>query len=161
AAAFVYSPLIPLADPLYRLLLWVREASRRKDEDEEPNEEDVRAYLDVGDEEGILEAEEGSLVESVIDFTGTLVREVMTPRTEITAVPEGASLAELIEVVAKSRQSRIPIFRGSIDHILGFVNTRDLFVHWGKDENLRASEMARPVHVVPETKRVSELLREL
>jgi putative hemolysin len=161
AAAFVYFPLIPLAEPLYRLLLWVREASRRKDEDEEPNEEDVRAYLDVGEEEGILEAEEGSLVESVIDFTGTLVREVMTPRTEITAVPEGASLAELIEFVAKSRHSRIPIFRGSIDHILGFVNTRDLFVHWGKDENLRASEMARPVHVVPETKRVSELLREL
>jgi len=161
AAAVVYFPLIPVAEPLYRLLLWVREASRRKDEDEEPDDEDVRAYLDVGEEEGILEAEEGSLVESVIDFTGTLVREVMTPRTEMGAVPESATLAELVEFVAKSRHSRIPIYRGSIDHIIGFVNTRDLFVHWKKDEALRASELARPVHVVPETKRVSELLREL
>ena len=161
AAAFVYFPLLPLAEPLYRLLRWVREASRRKDDDDEPDDEDVRAYLDVGEEEGILEAEEGSLVESVIDFTGTLVREVMTPRMEMGAVPETATLQELVAFVAKSRHSRIPIYHGSIDHIIGFVNTRDLFVHWGESGTLRAAELARPVHVVPETKRVSELLREL
>src|SRR5262245_6943772 len=123
AAGFVYLPLLPVAEPLYRLLLWVREASRPKSEDAEPDEEDVRAYLDVGEEEGILEAEEGSLVESVIDFTGTLVREVMTPRTEMATVSEGASVEELVAFVAKSRHSRIPIYRGSIDHVVGFVNT--------------------------------------
>jgi magnesium and cobalt transporter len=77
------------------------------------------------------------------------------------AVPESASMAELVACVAKSRHSRIPIFRGSIDHVVGFVNTRDLFESWGKDESPRASDLARPVHIVPETKRVSELLREL
>ncbi len=161
AAGVVHYPLLPLSEPVYRILRWVRDRFPASDDAEEPGEEEVRAYLAVGEEEGILEAEEGTLIESVIDFSDTVVREVMTPRTEMAAIPEEATLDRLVAFVAKVRHSRIPVYRGSVDHVVGFVNTRDLFEHWGKPGHLTAADFMRPVHVVPETKRVSELLREL
>src|SRR6185369_15720138 len=115
----------------------------------------VRAFLDVGEEEGILEAEQGDLIESVIEFGNTLVREVLTPRTEMAAVAESAPFAEIVAYAAKTRHSRIPVYRGSVDHITGFVTTRDLFESWNDPGRLTAADLAKPVHVVPQSKQVS------
>ena len=162
AAGIVYVPLLPIAEPAYRLLRWVRKTFVGARDDAPPDEEDVRAYLDVGEEEGILEAHEGTLIESVIEFSDTLVREVMTPRTEMAALPEAARLDDLVSLVVESRHSRIPIYRGSIDQVVGFVHARELFQFWRQPPLDRTvGELASPVHVVPETKRVSDLLREL
>jgi putative hemolysin len=161
AAGLVHYPLLPLSWPLYQVLLWVRRRFPLNEEMEEPAEEDVKAYLAVGEDEGILEQEEGSLIESVIDFSGTLVREVMTPRTEMAAIPESSTIRDLVAFVAKVRHSRIPVYRGSIDHVVGFVNTRDIFEHWGREAAPSVASLVRPVHVVPETKNISDLLREL
>lgn len=162
AAGLVYFPLLPVAEPAYRVLRWVRETFRPRAEDAEPDEDDVRAYLDVGEEEGILEGHEGSLIQGVLEFSDTIVREVMTPRTEMAALPESAAMDELASLVTRTRHSRIPIYRGSIDHVVGFVHARDLFKHWGGERKAHTvGELASAVHVVPETKRVSELLREL
>jgi CBS domain containing-hemolysin-like protein len=162
AAGIVYVPLLPIAEPAYRLLGWVRRTFVGARDGAPPDEEDVRAYLDVGEEEGILEAHEGTLIESVIEFSDTLVREVMTPRTEMAALPETARLEDLVSLVVGSRHSRIPVYRGSIDHVVGFVHARELFQFWSRPPVDRTvGELASPVHVVPETKRVSDLLREL
>jgi len=160
AAGLIHYPLLPVSTPVNRVLRWARARFPEPEGEGEPGEEDVRAYLAVGEEEGILEAGEGTLIESVIDFSDTLVREVMTPRTEMAAIPESATLAELVEVVARVRHSRIPVYRGTVDHVVGIVNTRDVFEHWGETGAIRAVDLSRPVSVVPETKRVSELLRE-
>src|SRR5439155_24500273 len=149
AAGLTYFPLLPVAEPAFRVLRWVRETFRARREGSEPDEDDVRAYLDVGEEEGILEGHEGSLIEGVLEFSDAIVREVMTPRTEMAAISETASMDELASLVTRTKHSRIPIFRGSIDHIVGFVHARDLFKHWGGEPKANTvGELASAVHIV-------------
>jgi putative hemolysin len=130
--------------------------------DEETTEEEIQAYLEIGEDEGILEKEDTRLIQSVVEFGDTLVREVMTPRPKIAACPEDATLGELRNVMVASRHSRIPIFRGDIDHIIGVAHIRQLLSRLSQGS---ASDpiagLIHPALFVPETKRVSELLKEL
>jgi len=131
-------------------------------EEEEAVGEAAHAYLDAGEQEGLIEREERRLLESIVDFGDTLVREVMTPRPDIVGVRADATLAELRQVFAEQQYSRVPVYRDSLDHILGFVFVKDLI---RLPLDLPAGErvverLLRPAHFVPETKRVSDLLKE-
>jgi CBS domain containing-hemolysin-like protein len=129
---------------------------------EEATEEEIQAYLEIGEDEGILEKEDTRLIQSVVEFGDTLVREVMTPRPKIAACPETATLGELRNVMVVSRHSRIPIFRGDIDHIIGVAHIRQLLSRLSQDsESAPITGLIHPAVFVPETKRVSELLKEL
>ncbi len=131
-------------------------------EDEETTDEEIQAYLDIGEDEGILQEEDAKLIQSVVEFGNTLTREVMTPRTKIVACEETASLAELREIMIRHRHSRIPIFRRDIDHIIGVAYIRQLVAEdaRGKEANSIAG-LVHPALFVPETKPVSKLLKEL
>jgi CBS domain containing-hemolysin-like protein len=134
---------------------------RARAEDDGPaSEEEIQAYIDVGREEGILEKEGEKLLLSIVDFGETMVKEVMTPRTDIVAAEEKATLESLADLFIESKYSRLPVMRGSVDNVTGIVHVKDVFeaVHRGEPKTL--AQLARPVQFVPETKRTAELLRE-
>ncbi len=128
---------------------------------EDENDEAAHAYLEAGEHEGLLEREERRLLESIVDFGDTLVRDVMTPRPDIVAIRVDATLGQVRQVFAEQQYTRVPVFRESLDHIVGFLNVKD-FVRL---PDLPPGEpiverLLRPAYFVPETKRVSDLLKE-
>jgi CBS domain containing-hemolysin-like protein len=166
----VVRPLLPLmafaADPFHRLF----DRSRRKeleqengDEDEDEDAgDDIQALIDVGEAEGILEEEEGELIQSILEFGDKRVNEVMTPRPDIVAVAAGATVREARDVMIESKYSRLPVYRDQIDNVEGLIYVRDLLMRWaeGNDDG-PISPLVRPVYFIPETKPVAELLEEM
>jgi CBS domain containing-hemolysin-like protein len=123
--------------------------------------EATTAYLDAGEQEGLIERDERQLLQSVVDFGDTLVHEVMTPRPDIVAIRADATLADLRAFFREQEYSRIPVYVDSLDNIAGFVFIKDLMrLPETESPERLVSTLVRPAYVVPETKRVSELLRE-
>ena len=109
-----------------------------------------------------VDTEERRLLQSVVDFGGTLVREVMTPRPDIVAVAHDATVDELRALFAEEEYSRIPVFENDLDNILGFVFAKDLVTLDGVSGGSPiVPRLLRPACVVPEGRRVADLLREL
>lgn len=123
---------------------------------------DIQVFLDVGEEEGFIEQEDRQLIQSVVEFGDKTVREVITPRPEIVAVSADSTLEQVRQAHIEEEYSRIPIYEGDIDKIVGFVHSRDtLEVDRERRLTMLAREVARPLTVVPETKLIHELMREL
>ena len=163
----IHMVLWAIVSPLDKVLSWRSmrlelENGRDDSEDNEATEEEIQAYLQAGEDEGILEEEDSKRIQSVVEFGNTLVREVMTPRTKIVACDEKTTLSELRDLMVRRRHSRIPVYRGDIDNIIGIVYIRRLMAEFtkGKDDDPIA-EIIRPVLSVPETKPVAKLLEEL
>jgi putative hemolysin len=110
--------------------------------------------------EGLIEGEERKLIQSIVDFGDTLVREVMTPRPDIAAIPEEATIGELRALFREEEYSRFPVFKASLDNIAGFVFIKDLVALGAADDTRTIASIIRPAVVVPETKRVPELLKQ-
>ncbi|HEX2452763.1 MAG TPA: hemolysin family protein [Vicinamibacterales bacterium] len=128
--------------------------------EEEPGEA-AHAYLDAGEEQGLIEGDERRLLQSIVDFGDTLVREVMTPRPDIVAIPADATLDELRALFREQEYSRIPVFKENLDNILGIVFVKDLIQLTGAEGQAHPiATLVRPLAFVPETKRVPELLKE-
>ncbi|MFP5234433.1 MAG: hemolysin family protein [Acidobacteriota bacterium] len=123
---------------------------------------DVEALLEAGEEEGILEEADRDLVRSAVEFGDKLVREVMTPRPQVFAVPDAMTLEHFLAQLKEHNYSRVPVFSGSIDNITGIAFAHDLLQI--SDEEARTRTVAgiqRSAAFVPETKRGYELLREM
>ncbi|MEW5980785.1 MAG: hemolysin family protein [Acidobacteriota bacterium] len=119
------------------------------------------AYLQAGEQEGLIERDERQLLQSIVDFGDTLVHEVMTPRPDIVAIRASATLDDLRAFFREQEYSRIPVYTDSLDVIVGFVFIKDLMrLRADQPGDAPVTTLVRPAHVVPETKRVSELLRE-
>ncbi len=126
----------------------------------EATEQEVQAYIDVGRQEGILEKDEEKLLLSIVDFGDTRVREVMTPRTDIVWIDVASSMTVLFDLFVESKYSRIPVVRGSIDSVVGIVHVKDALQAIRAGSGRSIAEVLREPYFVPETKKVSELLRE-
>ena len=126
------------------------------------SEAELLAIADQAVEDEVIEAEERRLIESVIELGDTVVREVMVPRTDMVTFPSEFRASDAMEVVIMNGFSRIPAVGTGIDDIVGIVHAKDLMraERDGKGD-VPVSELARPAHFVPETKGVSELLREM
>jgi CBS domain containing-hemolysin-like protein len=126
----------------------------------EPAEATVAA-ADTPAEEGVISEEEGrELLQSVVDFTETVVREVMTPRPDIVAIRADATLQDLRTLFREELYSRIPVYRENLDNIVGIVFVKDLVaLPPGAEPPL--TTLMRSAYMVPESKRVSELLKEM
>jgi CBS domain containing-hemolysin-like protein len=129
-------------------------------EGEQASEEEVQAFIETGEEEGILEGDEGRMVQSIVDFGDTIVREVMTPRPEMVAIQRGSSFGELGSLFAEEKYSRVPVYEEDLDHITGLVFAIDFLAHRDANPDTSFESLIRKVRFVPETKKVSELLRE-
>jgi putative hemolysin len=125
-------------------------------------EEDLRTYVDAGEEEGVLKEEEKEMIYSIFDLDDTLAREIMVPRIDIVAVEANASVLEAMDIITQAGHSRVPVFIDTVDNIIGILYVKDLMVHWLKEgQSLSVHGLEREVYYVPETKPVNDLLREL
>ena len=128
-------------------------------ESDEQQGEAAQAYIEAGEQEGIIEGDERRLIQSIVDFGDTLVREVMTPRPDIVAIRADATLGELRALLREQGYSRIPVFTDGLDNIVGIVFVKDLIQLTDADDRAIGGLM-RPAHFVPETKPVADLLKE-
>lgn len=149
---------IPLAALLSRQLSAYRERQEQEDEDKE---EEISALIHVGQSEGILEKEDSVLIRGVMEFGDTVAREVMTPRTDMVCAPASTALKAAAELMAKARHTRLPVYEGQVDNIVGVAYLKDFLALVLAGEGDRpVSDFARPVPFVPENKPISALLRE-
>ena len=156
-----------LAKPFVAMLAFFQSLVELTDDgngaEEPPTQaENIEALISAGTEEGLIEEEDRKLIQSVVEFGDKVVREVMTPRPNIVAISADATLEELRQLVINEQYSRIPVYEGTIDRIIGFVHVRDMFE---LDEDQRVNrtvrELIRPIRAVPETKPVNDLMREM
>jgi putative hemolysin len=129
---------------------------------ERPNgQEGIEALVEAAEEDGILRPGEADLIEQVVEFSDKRVHEVMTPRPEIVAIPAAATVEQLRRLVVETRYSRIPVYEGSLDDIVGIAFARDVLqVPESEAPRRTVRELMRPALFVPETKLGSQLLRE-
>ncbi len=127
-------------------------------------EAELRALIDIGEAEGTVAPVEAEMLENVFRFGDRQVREVMTPRTEMVSIEEGATLGEFLEVYAEHAHTRFPVHRETIDNIIGVLSTKDILkslAAGGIDYNQPVTVEIREAYFVPETKRVAELFDEM
>ena len=148
-------PLLPLVAPL---LPEPEEEGGPLDEDEEASRAEIEAFIDVGRREGILEKSDEELVRGVVGFGDTYARSVMTPRIDVVCAPLEATPQELAELVLASSHTRIPVFRGSIDEVVGILHVRDLLRLLLHPDGRPLEALLQPPHFVPETKSLTQLL---
>jgi putative hemolysin len=121
----------------------------------------AHAYLEAGEEQGLIEGDERRLLQSIVDFGGTLVREVMTPRPDIVAIQAPATIGQLRALFREQEYSRFPVYQENLDNILGVIFVKDLLQLGAPIEDRQEiTPLVRPMTFVPETKRVPELLKE-
>jgi CBS domain containing-hemolysin-like protein len=131
-------------------------------EAESDSVEHIEALITAGAEEGILGEGDRKLIHSVVAFGDKNVREVMTPRPNIVAISSARSLEDLRQLVIHEQYSRIPVYQDTIDNIIGFVHVRDLFELSDEERQSKPlTDLMRPIPLVPESKPVSDLLREM
>jgi CBS domain containing-hemolysin-like protein len=125
--------------------------------------EAVDALIEAGQEEGILQEGDRDLIQSVVEFSGKTVRDAMKPRPEMVAVPVNATVEQVIELLRATPYSRIPVYEGSIHNIKGILYTQDILQVPDSEAHTRTVDtlMRRDVYFVPESKLVSDLLREM
>ena len=148
---------------LLGLLLSIAALAEPEDAGEEDHpSEAMDALLEAGEEEGILEESDRELVRSVVEFGDKVVREMMTPRPEIFAVPFTLTLKEFTAEIEEHVFSRVPVYRETLDNITGIAFAHDLLQVTDEDAETRTvAQIQRPAEFVPETKMVAELLREM
>jgi CBS domain containing-hemolysin-like protein len=160
-----FAPIVRSLGPVTRLIARsvssaARQTSTAEAAEDEANEV-AKAYIDTAEQEGIIEGEERRLLQSIVDFGDTLVREVMTPRPDIVAIREDATIGDLRALFREQEYSRFPVYRDSLDNMAGFVFIKDLVaIGPGASDPSPIRPLIRPPVVVPETKRVPELLKQ-
>src|SRR5438270_8838420 len=150
----------PVLLPLRRMFARLEQQEEQETEPEQVTDEEVQAFIDVGEDEGILEASEGKMIHSVVEFGDRVARELMTPRIDVLAFNARGTFDDLARLFAESKYSRIPHYHESIDSITSIVHIKEVFEAILKKEPKTIAEIARPPFFVSETKKVSDLLRE-
>ncbi|HXH08129.1 MAG TPA: hemolysin family protein, partial [Vicinamibacterales bacterium] len=160
-----FEPIVRLLAPISGALINLSAAVRREraatdGETANPAADEAAAEVPGDQPPALSESEERRLLRSIVDFGDTLVREVMTPRPDIVAVPAGATLGELRALFRDQEYSRLPVYSENLDNIVGVVFVKDLIRLEGAADGDPITPLVRPAAFVPETKRVAELLRE-
>jgi putative hemolysin len=150
----------PLLFPLRKLLERLGRTDARGGDEEEVSEDEVQAFIDVGEDAGVIEASDSQLLKSVVDFGDRLAHEIMTPRIDVLAFDARRPLSDLARIFSESKYARLPIYEKSIDQITGIVHIKDAFDAVLKGDDRPIAELARQPYFVLETKKVSELLKE-
>lgn len=125
------------------------------------SEEEFKLLLEEGRKTGTIDKTEQELITSIFEFTDTTAKEVMIPRTDVIAVNIETKREKLINIVLEEGYSRLPVYSGSIDNILGIVYTKDLISLLEHRDIILLYDILRPAYFIPETKKISQLMREL
>jgi CBS domain containing-hemolysin-like protein len=145
----------PLGAALVRLYppLTLRAGVLRKD--------DVEELAEGDDGDRLLDRDEREMISRVIHLSETVVREIMVPRIDMVALEASTPLPEVIRIIQRDGHSRLPVYRESVDDIVGFLYAKDLITHYDRLAQMRLADLVRPAYFIPETKRVAELLVEM
>ena len=166
-------PSYRLLRPVLRILAYPLSSSLRlfrhfntpeaaEEKTEQHIEEEIQAFIDVGQEEGILKKGEEELIQSVVEFGETAAGDIMVPRTEMVTINVKATPEMLKQLITSTKHSRVPVYRDHVENIEGFVYLKDLIDIWDSPVTIDNLEgLVRPIQFVPEIKRVAELLAEL
>jgi putative hemolysin len=128
---------------------------------EQEIQQEILSVVEEGAKEGTVDPQEREMIESVIQFRDASVGQVMTPRPEIIGLPIGAALEQVKQVLEESGHSRLPVYDGTVDHIVGVLYARDLLKHLGQpSESFNIRSATRSAFYVPETKPLRDLLRD-
>jgi len=126
------------------------------------NEEELHELIDASEQQGIIDEDEGEMLQSILELDETILREIMVPRTNMVCVDADAPFSQVLKTILESGHSRIPVYKGNIDNIIGLVYAKDLLRFWGRPiDDIALEEIIRPPCLVPESKLVSALLKEM
>lgn len=161
-----------VATPIYFMTLvltpiyWVYDKIRgvgKKGPAPSVTEEEIREWIDVGEMEGAIEEEEKEMIYSVLRFNDTTAREIMTPRPDVAMIDDSSTLEEAVAYIRETGFSRLPVYRDTVDNIVGSINIKDVFNAYtsGDHTKLTVKNLMVEVYCVPESKKIDELLRDL
>ena len=158
--AFVLRPVIWLlsvsVNAVLRLLRLKVEA-----EEESVTEDEIRMMVDLGGQRGTIDEDEQEWIQNVFDFGDISVREAMTPRNDMDALPDDADDQEILEMIRECGRSRIPVYQENIDTIVGILNARDFLLDRNSGKNTPLKELLRPAYFAPETIKADNLFKEM
>ena len=125
-------------------------------------EAEINNLLDHGAESGAIGQSASEMIQSIVDFNDTVARQIMTPRIDVVGLEKSRSMGEVIETLLDQGYSRLPVFDGDLDHIVGFIVGKDLLQFWGQDLTLPLPEsIIRPIALMPGNKKIGDILSEL
>ena len=126
-------------------------------------EQELLTLLHVSEEQGVIEEQEHQMIHGIIEIGDKTVREIMVPRTDIVAVEKQAPLKEIVKVFKEHRHTRVPVYEGDIDHVVGLLHTKDLLLFYtlASAQKFDIEKILRPIKFTPEQKKVDELLHEM
>jgi len=125
------------------------------------SEEEFKLMLEEGTKTGVIDKTEHELIESVFEFTDTTAKEVMIPRPDVVALSIDTPREKIVKIVLEEGYSRMPVYKGTIDTIIGVVYTKDLLGLLEYRDLIVLQDVIRPAYFIPETKKISQLMREL
>lgn len=155
----LFIPIIFLVNGFSGLVLRLL-GIRAEERDDSITEDDLRTFIDVGQEDGVLEQDEHQMIHNVVDFGDSLAKDVMVPRIDMECIDVNADLTELREEFLANKYTRLPVYEESKDHIIGIINLKDLFFAQDSGDVSIRSLMREPIFVY-EFKKTSELLSEM
>ena len=154
---WVLTPVVYVVSSLSRML-----TSFFRGEDAEGlsvSEDEIRAIIEVGEESGVVAAEQRRMLHGIFDLSETRVRDLMIPRTEMVGIEVSANFQEVLEIVQRERHSRFPVYSGSLDSIVGVVHSKEVLDFIGRTDQFALADIGRKPYFVPESKRVAVLLQ--
>ncbi|WP_458207250.1 hemolysin family protein [Haladaptatus sp. NG-SE-30] len=160
---YVLLPLVVLFDYLTRIVNRVT-GGRSAIETSYVTRDEIQDMIQTGEREGVIEEDEREMLDRIFRFNNTIAKEVMTPRLDMTAVPQDAGIDEAIETLVQAGHERVPVYEGSLDNVIGIVTVRDLVreKNYGEGgDGLKLGDLIQPTLHVPESKNVDELLTEM
>jgi CBS domain containing-hemolysin-like protein len=124
-------------------------------------EDEIKAIIEAGEIDGAIEEEEKEMIHSVIEFGDTVVKEVMVPRVDMVCVEVSTPMEEILEIMAEEKLSRLPVYEQTVDTIVGVLHIKNILNAWRRNiKEMSAIEFISLPYFVPETKKISELLKE-
>lgn len=124
------------------------------------SEDEIRSII-AGSSGAVMAAEQKEMLHNVFEIRDTEVREVMIPRTDVTAVDIDDPIPEILSVFRKTNYSRIPVYKHSLENVVGILNGKDLLQHMQQPGDINLQVLLRPVHFVPDTARLEAVLRQM
>lgn len=124
-------------------------------------EEEIQELIEAGEEEGIVDEKERQMISAILELDNTVVREIMVPRTEMATISIESSIREAISAIIACGHSRIPVYDGTLDNIIGLLYAKDLLKNWGSDDSkIHLKSVVREPFFTPESKTLELLLQE-
>ncbi|MCR4933903.1 MAG: hemolysin family protein [Lachnospiraceae bacterium] len=154
----VLFPIVFIIEKFSKFILFI--LGQSKDDSNTITESELRSYVDVSKEDGVIESDEHQIISNVFDFSDSIAKDIMIPRIDMTTISYDATYKEVMKVFRDSMYTRLPVYKGEIENIIGFINVKDL-LRLKDPETFNVSKFLREAYYTFEYKKTSDLLIEM